>query len=244
MKPETDKKRVLWGIKGGTMPRFIFSAFVPVIKKSLEAIAGAWFFVFCRRPRIGLKTAFLTARSFVLAVEDSSCAIANRFYAGYRFFWKYAKFIPFLRNPPLAKRRPDGGEILPLSRGGGGGGRKLESQTDRAILTLVQLWLGLRDKIENGFSWLKIKLSRKEKLAPEALAYQVTIEKPLFQSSFKRWIRVVAFIVVTVFLPEQVSWAIEQDWRGVWAPTPSALGLNKPAFTGSSQTPAPGKFKK
>src|SRR3989338_10810011 len=124
MKPETDKKRVLWGIKGGTMPRFIFSAFVPVIKKSLEAIAGAWFFVFCRRPRIGLKTAFLAARSFVLAVEDSSCAIANRFYAGYRFFWKYAKFLLFLRNPPLTKGSPRG-----EAAGRRGGGRKHEPQT-------------------------------------------------------------------------------------------------------------------
>ncbi|MFA5005509.1 MAG: cysteine peptidase family C39 domain-containing protein, partial [Candidatus Omnitrophota bacterium] len=48
-------------------------------------------------------------------------------------------------------------------------------------------------------------------------------KKPEFKSSFKTWIRVVAFIIVAVFLPEQVAQAVEYDWRVLW---------NKPA-TGS-----------
>ncbi|MDD5281728.1 MAG: cysteine peptidase family C39 domain-containing protein, partial [Candidatus Omnitrophica bacterium] len=40
--------------------------------------------------------------------------------------------------------------------------------------------------------------------------------KPEFKSSFKAWIRVVAFIVVAVFLPEQVAQAVEYDWRILW----------------------------
>src|SRR3989338_353527 len=191
MKPETKKIFSLWGIKGGTMPRLIFSAFVSLVRKSAEAIAGTAFFMFCRLPKTGLKIAPRATRRFVSAVEDSSCAIANWFYAGYRLFWRYVKFIPFFRNPPLTKGR-------------WGGVRRLESQTDRAILILVQLWLGLRNGIENRFFWLKTKLNRKEKLVPEALVYQITIEKPPFESGFKTWIRVAAFIVVTVFLPEQV----------------------------------------
>ena len=229
MKPETKNKLSLWGIKGGTMPRFIFLAYVSVIRKLAETIAGALFFVFCRLPKTGLKTASLAARSFVSAVEDSSCAIANWFYAAYRFFWKYVKFIPFLRNPPLTKGR-------------WGGVRRLESQTDRAILILVQLWLGLRAKIEDWFLSMRDKSRRyfrKEKLTPEALIYRVSIERPPFESGFKAWIRVAAFIVVTVFLPEQVSWAIDFDWRVLWPNTASAMGLDKSVLTGSSKTLAP-----
>ena len=40
--------------------------------------------------------------------------------------------------------------------------------------------------------------------------------KPEFKSSFKAWIRVVAFIIVAVFLPEQVAQAVEYDWRVLW----------------------------
>ncbi|PIP20481.1 MAG: hypothetical protein COX40_04635, partial [Candidatus Omnitrophica bacterium CG23_combo_of_CG06-09_8_20_14_all_40_11] len=45
--------------------------------------------------------------------------------------------------------------------------------------------------------------------------------KKEFKSSFKAWIRVVALIVVAVFLPEQVAQAVEYDWRVLW---------NKPAI--------------
>ena len=40
--------------------------------------------------------------------------------------------------------------------------------------------------------------------------------KPEFKSSFKAWIRVVAFIIIAVFLPEQVAQAVEYDWRVLW----------------------------
>ncbi|MDD5691718.1 MAG: cysteine peptidase family C39 domain-containing protein, partial [Candidatus Omnitrophica bacterium] len=42
-------------------------------------------------------------------------------------------------------------------------------------------------------------------------------EKTRFQSSFKAWIRIVAFIVVAVFLPEQAAQAVEYDWRVLWS---------------------------
>ncbi|TAM38401.1 hypothetical protein EPN54_04260, partial [bacterium] len=42
-------------------------------------------------------------------------------------------------------------------------------------------------------------------------------EKDVFKSSFKAWIRVVAFIVVAVFLPEQAAQAVEYDWRVLWS---------------------------
>ncbi|MCX5701268.1 MAG: cysteine peptidase family C39 domain-containing protein [Candidatus Omnitrophica bacterium] len=40
--------------------------------------------------------------------------------------------------------------------------------------------------------------------------------KPKFRSNFKTWLRVVAFIVIAVFLPEQVAQAVEYDWRVIW----------------------------
>ncbi|HNX80694.1 MAG TPA: cysteine peptidase family C39 domain-containing protein, partial [Candidatus Omnitrophota bacterium] len=36
------------------------------------------------------------------------------------------------------------------------------------------------------------------------------------KSSFKLWIRVVAFVVIAVFIPEQFAQAIEYDWRVLW----------------------------
>ena len=54
---------------------------------------------------------------------------------------------------------------------------------------------------------------------PEEIAKPLTKEAE-FKSSFKLWIRVVAFLVVAVFLPEQVAQAVEYDWRVLW---------NKPA---------------
>ena len=174
------------------------------------------FFMFCRLPQTGLKTTSLTARTFVLVIEDLSCGLANWFYVGYRFFWKYVRFIP------LAK--------------------KFELQIDRVILILVQLWLGLRAQAEDWFLYMRDKSRRyfrKEKSAPETLAYRVSIERPPFESGFKTWIRVAAFIVVTVFLPEQVSWAIDFDWRVLWPNTASAMGLDKSVLTGSSKALAP-----
>ncbi|MFH0854893.1 MAG: hypothetical protein V1869_00015, partial [Candidatus Omnitrophota bacterium] len=47
--------------------------------------------------------------------------------------------------------------------------------------------------------------------------------KEKFHSSFKAWIRVVAFIVAAVFLPEQAAQAVEYDWRVLWSKP--AIGL-------------------
>ncbi len=40
--------------------------------------------------------------------------------------------------------------------------------------------------------------------------------KAEFQSSFKAWVRVMALILVVVFLPEQVAQAAQYDWRVIW----------------------------
>ncbi|MCK9432235.1 MAG: hypothetical protein M0R00_04690, partial [Candidatus Omnitrophica bacterium] len=54
--------------------------------------------------------------------------------------------------------------------------------------------------------------------------------KKEFKSNFKAWIRMVAFILVAVFLPEQAAQAVEYDWRVIW---------NKPAVNSI----APGYLK-
>ncbi|MBL7081377.1 MAG: hypothetical protein ISS44_02250, partial [Candidatus Omnitrophica bacterium] len=52
----------------------------------------------------------------------------------------------------------------------------------------------------------------------------VYIGKPAFKSSFKTWIRIVAFVIVAVFLPQQVAQAVEYDWRVLWQrPTTSTF---------------------
>src|SRR3989338_6369501 len=33
---------------------------------------------------------------------------------------------------------------------------------------------------------------------------------------FMTWIKVVAWILVIVFAPEQIAWAIDYDWRSIW----------------------------
>ncbi len=53
-------------------------------------------------------------------------------------------------------------------------------------------------------------------------------KKPEFKSNFKSWIRVVAFIVVAVFLPEQVAQAVEYDWRVIW--NKPAVGTLSPSY--------------
>jgi len=50
--------------------------------------------------------------------------------------------------------------------------------------------------------------------------------KPEFRSSFKAWIRVVAFIIVAVFLPEQVAQAVEYDWRVLWGKPAMGMPLS------------------
>jgi len=66
----------------------------------------------------------------------------------------------------------------------------------------------------------------KEQELDSAESYRIIVEKEPFVSSFKAWIRVVAFIVAAVFLPEQVSWAIEQDWRVLWPNSALASSAN------------------
>ncbi|RPI00791.1 MAG: hypothetical protein EHM64_16670, partial [Ignavibacteriae bacterium] len=52
----------------------------------------------------------------------------------------------------------------------------------------------------------------------------IPVAEPQFKSGFKAWIRTVAFLVVAVFLPEQVAQAAQYDWRVIWnRPTSVAL---------------------
>ncbi|MFA5345665.1 MAG: cysteine peptidase family C39 domain-containing protein, partial [Candidatus Omnitrophota bacterium] len=67
----------------------------------------------------------------------------------------------------------------------------------------------------------------KQKLQTEDWKVTQEKSKEKFHSSFKAWIRVVAFIVAAVFLPEQVAQAVEYDWRVLW---------NKPAIGLSSNS--------
>jgi len=56
-------------------------------------------------------------------------------------------------------------------------------------------------------------------------------EKPHFHSNFKAWIRVVAFVVVAIFIPQQVAQAVEYDWRVLWQrPAVGTLNTFAPAY--------------
>ena len=65
-------------------------------------------------------------------------------------------------------------------------------------------------------------------------------EEPEFQSKFKAWIRVVAFLVVTVFLPEQIAWAIDFNPSIIWRNLPALSAIQHPA----NQIPGPEVFNK
>ncbi|RJP27429.1 MAG: hypothetical protein C4533_08210, partial [Candidatus Omnitrophota bacterium] len=69
---------------------------------------------------------------------------------------------------------------------------------------------------------------RKENL--EKNPGEMRIEDTGFKSSFKAWIRLVAFIILAVFLPQQVAQAVEYDWRIIWR-QPAAY---RPAFLNSA----------
>jgi len=46
-----------------------------------------------------------------------------------------------------------------------------------------------------------------------------------YKSSFKKWIRVTALIIVVVFTPQQISWAIDYDWRSLYKQTSNIYGV-------------------
>ena len=50
----------------------------------------------------------------------------------------------------------------------------------------------------------------------EKFSAEPQIERAPFRSSFKKWIRIVAFIEVAVFLPEQIAQAAGYDWHVIW----------------------------
>ena len=59
---------------------------------------------------------------------------------------------------------------------------------------------------------------------------QPETRKQEFRSSFKAWIRIVAFVVVAVFLPEQFAQAMEYDWRVLWQKPIVGAGAFTPPY--------------
>src|SRR3989338_5648655 len=59
--------------------------------------------------------------------------------------------------------------------------------------------------------------------------FKPQIEKQPFKSSFKSWIRIVAFVVAAIFIPEQVAQAVEYDWRVLWQ-RPAISNTFTPAY--------------
>ncbi|MDD5292089.1 MAG: cysteine peptidase family C39 domain-containing protein, partial [Candidatus Omnitrophica bacterium] len=48
---------------------------------------------------------------------------------------------------------------------------------------------------------------------------------------FKTWMRVVALVLVVVFVPQQVAWAVDYDWRSIWRNSqPQAAGSSSAAL--------------
>jgi hypothetical protein len=73
-------------------------------------------------------------------------------------------------------------------------------------------------------------MREKEAKEPE-LKPKIEDPKPQFKSSFKAWIRIVAFVIVAVFLPEQVAQAVEYDWRVIWRqPAATAPSIFAPSY--------------
>ena len=68
---------------------------------------------------------------------------------------------------------------------------------------------------------------RKEDKEPEPKP-EIKEQRSQFKSGFKTWIRIVALIVVAVFLPEQVAQAVEYDWRVLWQKP--AIGTFAPSY--------------
>ncbi|HPT39959.1 MAG TPA: cysteine peptidase family C39 domain-containing protein, partial [Candidatus Omnitrophota bacterium] len=63
---------------------------------------------------------------------------------------------------------------------------------------------------------------------PQQTEERIEQPKKEFKSSFKAWIRMVAFVVVAIFLPEQVAQAVEYDWRVIW--NKPAVGTIAPTY--------------
>jgi hypothetical protein len=68
-----------------------------------------------------------------------------------------------------------------------------------------------------------------KKTEPET-EFKPQAERPAFKSSFKTWLRIVALIVVAVFLPEQVAQAVEYDWRVIWQRPAASSALYAPGY--------------
>ncbi|MCM8780159.1 MAG: cysteine peptidase family C39 domain-containing protein, partial [Candidatus Omnitrophica bacterium] len=67
-------------------------------------------------------------------------------------------------------------------------------------------------------------------------------QQPEFRSTFKTWIKIVAFVVVAVFLPEQVAWAIEYNPAILWR---QLNPVSIPSLRGTSEAiPNPVVFNK
>ncbi len=87
---------------------------------------------------------------------------------------------------------------------------------------------------------LYIGITKKEKNVDAQPMPGVKYIEPRFHSSFKTWLRVVAFIVVAVFLPEQFAQAMEYDWRVLWRqPNASLTPMQPPVIKDPHQLDVP-----
>ncbi|MBU1997875.1 MAG: hypothetical protein KKE64_00090, partial [Candidatus Omnitrophica bacterium] len=63
------------------------------------------------------------------------------------------------------------------------------------------------------FSIFNIGINKMDKIKTQDNSQQQEKE---FKSSFKSWIRIVALVIVVIFVPEQVAQAAQYDWRVLW----------------------------
>ncbi|MFH0762494.1 MAG: hypothetical protein V1925_01220, partial [Candidatus Omnitrophota bacterium] len=81
---------------------------------------------------------------------------------------------------------------------------------------IIKLISGVRGKLQFPFFHTGKNIKNKTTQPELEPGLEPAYVEPAFKSSFKRWIRVVAFLVVAVFLPEQAAQAVEYDWRVLW----------------------------
>ncbi|MFC1675069.1 cysteine peptidase family C39 domain-containing protein, partial [Candidatus Omnitrophota bacterium] len=60
--------------------------------------------------------------------------------------------------------------------------------------------------------------------------FQPQVEEPRFKSGFKAWIRVVALVVLMIFIPEQVAQAVQYDFSMLWKGSQGPTGTFLPQY--------------
>ncbi|MFA6349808.1 MAG: cysteine peptidase family C39 domain-containing protein, partial [Candidatus Omnitrophota bacterium] len=93
-----------------------------------------------------------------------------------------------------------------------------------AIYALKNLVVGVRGKFYLFVAHIGSLVLRKKLVAAPEAAPVIKIDEPQFKSNFKLWIRTVAFIVVAIFMPEQVAQAAGFDASVIWQRPAMAAG--------------------